>query len=72
MNKKLKGGILIAVGILVAGVGGLCSLEFLVLGAFRTNAPAPGIADVIITVGLWIASGFILLFAGITQLRGDE
>jgi hypothetical protein len=67
MYNKFIGGILIVVGVLVAGAGPLCSS----LSEARRGVWPTG--DVIF-VGLgimWFAAGLLLIIRGIALVRGD-
>ena len=66
--KSLFGGLLLAVGILVAGVSGLCSLAFFVMGL--GDGGLSGILPMILVVGgLPFAIGLGLFFGGRSLLR---
>jgi len=66
--KSLLGGLLLAVGILLAGVSGLCSLAFLVMGIGDG-----GLADILplllVVGGLPFVIGVGLFFGGRSLLR---
>ena len=66
--KSLLGGLLLAVGILVAGVSGLCSLAVLVMGV-----GGGGLADtlplLLVVGGVPFAIGLGLFFGGRSLLR---
>jgi hypothetical protein len=71
MNRLLEmllGGILVAVGILAAGAGGLCSVAGLV-AAF--HAHGSGGELLLIPSGLLFGFGVLLLFTGVSFIRGD-
>ena len=65
--KALFGGILLAVGILVAGVSGLCSLAVLVMGAGLGDSE--GLFLILLIGGVPFLIGLGLLFAGRSLLR---
>jgi hypothetical protein len=64
--KALFGGILLAVGILVAGVTGLCSLAVLVMGG---QGGGDGLFLVLLIGGVPFLIGLGLIFAGRALLR---
>jgi hypothetical protein len=66
--EMLLGGVLIAVGILVGGVGGLCSAAAL-MAAFQHHG---GEGMMLLPSGLLFGFGVLLLFTGISFIRGDE
>jgi hypothetical protein len=67
--KKLVGGILFGVGVLVAGASGTCSLLFLDV-AYRTNDPQ--MLRLVVLTGGALAIGLMLLFAGIALFRANN
>jgi len=67
--KSLFGGILLAVGILVAGLSGLCSLAFLVMGLSEPSGAADFLPMVLLIGGIPFLIGLGLFFAGRSLLR---
>ena len=71
--EKMLGGILQAVGILIAGASGLCSLYFLtsMVGGPGNSGPESGFFAILIIFigGLPCASGIALFFAGRSIIR---
>lgn len=66
---KVLGGILLAIGILVAGLSGLCSLTMLV-GLGTSGSEGLGIAPVVLLFGgIPFAGGLALAYAGRSILR---
>ncbi len=72
---KVLGGILLAVGILIAGASGLCSLAMLI-SFFSSGSTFTDLGDglplVAIFGGIPFAAGIGLLFAGRQLLRRAE
>jgi hypothetical protein len=65
--KTLFGGILLAIGILIAGASGLCSLAVLFGGGFGGNA---GILPLVLVIGgIPFAVGAALGFGGWSLIR---
>jgi hypothetical protein len=64
--KKFLGGVLFAVGVLVAGASGTCTLLILNM-ASRTHDPH--MLGLVVLTGGALAIGLILLFAGIALFR---
>lgn len=64
--KKLFGGLLLAIGVLIAGVSGLCTLTFLVVGGDYIT-PSP-----LIIGGISFALGFSLFLVGRALLRSSQ
>lgn len=67
--KSLFGGILLAVGILVAGVSGLCSLGMLVMGLGEPSGALDFLPMVLLIGGIPFLIGLGLFFAGRSLLR---
>jgi len=67
--KSLFGGILLAVGILVAGVSGLCSLGMLVMGLGERSGALDFLPMVLLIGGIPFLIGLGLFFAGRSLLR---
>lgn len=67
--KSLFGGILLAVGILVAGVSGLCSLVFLVTGLGDSGGFEGMLPLILLIGGVPFLVGLGLFFAGRSLLR---
>lgn len=65
--KTLFGGILLAVGILIAGASGLCSLAVLFGGEFGSNASM--LPVVLVIGGIPFAVGAALGFGGWALIR---
>ncbi len=67
---KAVGGILIAVGVLIAGLSGLCSLSMLLEEATRPNAQ---VGDWLVIVGLVggipFLTGLALIYSGMKMLK---
>ena len=69
--KKILGGVLLAVGILLAGASGLCSLVVL----FNSPDILTGLGGVLVFAGPFIVAGAGLAFAGrwlIRRAREEE
>jgi hypothetical protein len=66
---KLGGSILTAVGTLVAGGSGLCTLAVLDMGKGLANIDSFGLAVVGFFGGLPFLAGMIVLILGIRELR---
>lgn len=67
MNQFL-GGCLMAVGILIAGASGLCSLVF--LGTI--GGDLDGLGTVLLVGGVPFLIGVMMIFSGRALLRGDD
>jgi hypothetical protein len=67
--KSFFGGLLLAVGILVAGVSGLCSLVLLVVGATEPSGLADILPIVLPVGGIPFAVGLGLFFLGRSMIR---
>ena len=68
--KTLFGGILLAVGIIIMGLTGLCSV--MVLGSSRPSEWLSGIPVVLAFAALPAAIGIGLIFAGRRLIRKDR
>lgn len=68
--KKLFGGILLAIGILIAGVSGLCTLVSLL--SSLSNGPIGMIPLSLIVGGIPMLIGGGLIYAGLYFLRQDR
>jgi hypothetical protein len=70
--RKFFGGLLLAVGVLIAGLSGVCSLMF--LGGASGSHDSSLVGVVVMIGGPAIAIGVILIFAGNALLRsnGDQ
>jgi hypothetical protein len=69
--KALLGGILLAIGILIAGASGLCSLVMFA-GAFTESDPGSTIAMVTIVGGPPFLIGVGLFLGGRALLKSDR
>ena len=67
--KRLFGGILLAIGILIAGASGLCSLAVLVSGDFGSGADLDALGIVAIVGGVPMVVGILIAFGGRSLLR---
>ena len=68
--KRLFGGILLGVGLLIAGASGLCTLVFLILSLGHGSI---GIAPLALIVGgVPMVMGGLLVYAGQYLLRQDK
>ena len=67
--KSLFGGILLAVGILVAGVSGLCSLVVFVAGLGESGGLVDSLPLILLFGGVPFLIGLGLFFAGRALLR---
>jgi NhaP-type Na+/H+ or K+/H+ antiporter len=71
--KKMLGGILLAMGVLIAGTSGLCSLYFLVQFAARSQSSTDQwLPQILIVGGLPLAMGLGLFFVGRKLLRSID
>ena len=73
--KGLFGGILMAVGILIAGASGLCSLVVLFGGTGTGGNIIDGISVVLMFGGIPFAMGLAMFFGGramVRSARADE
>lgn len=67
--KSLLGGLLLGVGILVAGASGLCSLVMLVMSLSEPSGLVDVLPMVLLFGGIPIAIGLGLFFLGRSLLR---
>jgi hypothetical protein len=67
--KKLFGGILIACGILLAGVSGLCTLVGLISGLGDLGSTLSMLPLVLLYGGIPFAGGVALVIGGRTMIR---
>jgi len=67
--KSLLGGILLAVGVLVAGLSGLCSLVFLGMGLTEPSGMVDMLPMVLLVGGIPFLIGLGLFFGGRALLR---
>ncbi len=70
--KALFGGILLAVGILVAGASGLCSLAVLVMGLSDPAGVMTVLPMIVVVGGIPVAIGLGLFFLGRSMLRSTR
>ena len=67
--KSLFGGILLAAGILIAGVSGLCSLVILGMGVTEPSGLVGMLPTILLVGGIPFAVGLGLFFLGRSMLR---
>lgn len=67
--KTLFGGILLAIGLLIAGASGLCSLTILGMGLSESGGLVTLLPMVAVVGGIPFAFGLMLFFGGRALLR---
>jgi hypothetical protein len=70
--KSLLGGILLAVGILIAGASGLCSLVFLGMGVSEPSGLVDVLPMILVVGGIPFAVGLGLFFLGRSLIRSGR
>jgi hypothetical protein len=70
--KSLLGGILLAVGILIAGASGLCSLVFLGMGVSEPSGLVDVLPMIFVVGGIPFAVGLGLFFLGGSLIRSGR
>jgi hypothetical protein len=70
--KSLLGGILLAVGILIAGASGLCSLVFLGMGVSEPSGLVDVLPMIFVVGGIPFEVGLGLFFLGRSLIRSGR
>jgi hypothetical protein len=70
--KTFFGGILLAIGILIAGASGLCTVVFLTMTVGHGAGGAEGFSLMLVVGGIPFTIGMGLFFAGRALIREDQ